>query len=267
MTKLAFLGAGNMNTGIIKGLLASHTVSAEMMTLTASTQERSKAKAEVLGVNYAESNEALIQQADVVILGAKPQVLMTLLPTIDTSLWQNKLIISIAAGLTIEQLRQMTLPEAKIVRIMPNMNISLQKSVSGIAYSTNITQTEKTLVTHLFEAIGSTYVLDEKDFVTLTAIAGCSPAFTALYVDGLSRAAVAQGLPLDTSREIVIDAMIGTLLNLKENHLAPWDLINQVCSPGGTTIQGVASLEKDQLTTTLFNAVNATIRRDEELSQ
>ena len=267
MTNIAFLGAGNMNTGIIKGLLNSQIIPAKQISLTASTPIRSQEKAVELGVGFAETNEQLIQQADTIILGAKPQVLTTLLPSIDPSLWQHKLIISIAAGLTIDQLRDYTLPDAKIVRVMPNMNIGIQKSVSGLAFSDNITESEQAYVNNLFQAVGSTYVLNEKEFVTFTAIAGCSPAFTALYVDGLSRAAVAQGLPLQTSRDIVIDAMIGTLLNLKENQIAPWDLINQICSPGGTTIQGIASLEKDRLTSTLFNAINATIERDQELSK
>ena len=267
MNNLAFLGAGNMSTGIIKGLLSSQIILANHITLTASTVTRSEEKAKALGVDFSKTNESLIQQADVIILGAKPQVLTTVLPSIPSSLWEHKLIISIAAGLTIDQLRDYTFSEAKIARVMPNMNIGIQKSVSGLAFSDNITDEEQAYVKTLFNAVGSSYVIDEKEFPTFTAIAGCSPAFTALYVDGLSRAAVAQGLPLQLSREIVIDAMIGTLLNLKENQTAPWELINQICSPGGTTIQGIASLEKDRLTSTLFNAINATIDRDQELSK
>ncbi|MGX6961425.1 pyrroline-5-carboxylate reductase [Vagococcus xieshaowenii] len=266
MSKIGFLGAGNMNSGIIKGLLSSGLATNEDVYVTASSFERSKIKADELAVQYAESNEDLIKQTDTIILGAKPQVLASLLPELDAFLWTDKLIISIAAGISIKQLQAYTQPQAKIIRVMPNMNISLQKSVSGIAFSDNVTHDERERVVRLFNSIGTTYTIEEKDFVTFTAIAGCSPAFTSLYVDGLSRSAVAQGLPLQMSREIVIDAMIGTLLNLKENELAPWDLINQVCSPGGTTIQGVASLEKDQLTTALFNAVNATISRDHELN-
>ncbi|MGX6978384.1 pyrroline-5-carboxylate reductase [Vagococcus elongatus] len=266
--QIGFIGAGNMSTAIIKGLIDSRFTSPEQVTLTKSTAERSKAQADQLGVAFSSNNTELVQQADIIILGVKPQKLPDVLNEIASEIKDSKkIVVSIAAGFNITKIQSFLGDEAKIVRVMPNMNIAIRRSVSGLSFSDNFSVEEKQLVSELFEQLGVTYELAEKDFVTFTAIAGCSPAFTAMYIDGLTRAAVKNGLPYELAQAITLEAVSGTLELMKDKTLSSWDLINQVSSPGGTTIEGVASLENDGFIPSLFHAVDATIKKDQEMSK
>lgn len=266
--KIGFIGAGTMNTAIIKGLIDSRFISPEHITLTKSTAERSEEQARQLGVRSSKNNVELVRQSDIIVLGVKPQKLPDILNEIALEIKDSKkIVVSIAAGFNLAKIQSLLSKQTKIARVMPNMNIAIRRSVSGITFSDNFSAEEKQLVLKLFGELGTTYELAEKDFVTFTAIAGCSPAFTAMYVDGLTRAAVKNGLPYQLAHAITLDALRGTLELMKETNLSPWELVNQVSSPGGTTIEGVASLENDGFIPSLFHAVDATIEKDRKMSK
>lgn len=267
--RIGFIGSGNMATGIIKGLLKNNKISAEDIFITASTSQRSAAKAKEIGVKHADSNEALVACVDIVVLAVKPHHIPSLLQELDSQLSiKQPLIISIAAGLTLQQL-QATMTHhtaAKLVRVMPNMNVTIGRSVSAICSSSAVSATEEALVADLFRAVGTTYIIEEKDFRNFTSLAGCSPAYTYLYIDAMSRAGVKNGLPKELATKVATEAVLGSAELLLQSEESPWELIDKVCSPGGTTVAGLVTLEDEGFMSTIIKGLDATIKRDQELS-
>lgn len=268
---IGFIGAGNMSTAIIRGILTQGLTSPDSIYITASTPERSQQQAAALGVQWAPTNQALVESVELVILGVKPQIMPAILAELAETLTEKTLpLVSIAAGLTLANLAD-TLPnlsQPKLIRVMPNMNVSVGQGVSAITANDYVIGDELAAAEAIFQAVGSTYRLAEKDFQNFTSLAGCSPAYTALYIDALSQAGVKNGLPKDLATQIATEAVLGTATLLKETSAdTPRDLIDKVCSPAGTTVAGLVSLEQDAFTGTVIRALDATIARDQELSQ
>lgn len=269
--KIGFIGAGNMAQAIIKGLLAEGKIEPQNILVTASTSTRSKEIAATLGVQAAADNTALIKQSNLVILAIKPHLFETILSDIEDVIETTQpLLVSIAAGLGLDSLATL-LPNVtapKIIRAMPNMNVTIRRGVTAIVGNDLTTQTERQRVLELFEAVGTAYELAEKDFRNFTALAGCSPAFTYLYIDAMSRAGVKNGLSKELATKIATEAVIGSAaMVLASEKDTPWDLIDKVCSPGGTTVAGLVTLEDEKFVSTIIKGLEATIKRDIELGE
>lgn len=269
--KIGFIGAGNMAQAIIKGLLAEGKIDSQNILVTASTSTRSKEIAGTLGVQNAENNSDLIKQSDLVILAIKPYLFETVLNDVEAVIETTQpLLISIAAGLSLDDLAAL-LPNVtapKIIRAMPNMNVTIRRGVTAIVGNDLTTKTERQSVLELFEAVGTAYELAEKDFRNFTALAGCSPAFTYLYIDAMSRAGVKNGLPKELATKIATEAVLGSAaMVLAAENDTPWDLIDKVCSPGGTTVAGLITLEDEKFVSTVIKGLEATIKRDIELGK
>lgn len=269
--KIGFIGAGHMATGIIRGLLKTDLAEKEDIYLTASTPARSEEVAASIGVQWSPSNLALIPEVDLVVLAVKPQLLPPILAEIADSLVNHhKPVVSIAAGLTLAKLASYFAEgsQPQVLRAMPNMNVTVGQGVTGIAANEHTTPESLEATERLFQTVGSTYLLAEKDFQNFTAIAGCSPAYTYLYIDALARGGVKNGLPKELATKIATEAVLGSAAMLQHSSQeTPWDLIDKVCSPGGTTIAGLVSLEQDAFTGTIIRALDATITRDNDLGQ
>ena len=267
--KIGFIGAGNMAQAIIKGLQQDPTFATADFIVTASSPERSQQVAASLKVRGAKNNHELARQADLIFLTVKPHLLATVLSEIETTILEKQpVLISIAAGVSLATLAQ-GLPqvtEPQIFRAMPNLNVTIGQGVTALCGNDWTTQSQHEQVTAMLSAVGSVYPIAEKDFRNFTALAGCSPAFTALYIDAMSRAAVKNGLPKALATKIAAEAVLGTaaLLSQQEEE-TPWDLIDKVCSPGGTTVAGLVSLEEEAFAATVIHALDATIARDLEL--
>lgn len=264
--KIGFIGAGNMATAIIKGLLVKDFLPASALYMTTSNYEHTQQVAQQLGIQGASSNAELIATVDLVVIAVKPHIAPIILNDQRDLLKEKQpLLISIASGLTLDNLAELTSPQQKIVRVMPNMNITIGQSVSAVCGNSQVTAAELNEVTNLFNVVGSTYEIAEKDFRNFTALAGCSPAFTYLYIDAMSRAGVKNGLPKALATKIAAEAVKGSAQMVLDSTETPWDLIDKVCSPGGTTIAGLVALEEEHFMATVIKGLEATIKRDQEL--
>lgn len=264
--KLGIIGAGNMATAIIKGLLAKKYLAATDLYITTSSWEHTKVLSTALGIQGAQSNTDLIEQVDTVIIAVKPHIAPIILHEQRNLLAKKKpLLISIASGLTLDNLAELTSAEQKIVKVMPNMNVTIGQSVSAICGNQHATVEDIKKVASLFKVVGTTYEIAEKDFRNFTALAGCSPAFTYLYIDAMSRAGVKNGLPKNLATKIAAEAVKGSAQMVLDSDETPWDLIDKVCSPGGTTIAGLVALEEEHFMATVIKGLEATIKRDQEL--
>ena len=263
---LGFIGTGNMATAIIKGVIASGMLSGEDIAVYDIAKEKAEALANEYGLTAFESENEIAQMCDKVVLSVKPNVFPSLLDKIDAELKElNPLIISIAAGKTLEFISDCLSYDAKIVRVMPNINAKVGAAVSAYCGKDNVSEDELCFVKDLCESFGIAVNIEEKLFSTYSAIGGCSPAFAYMFIDSLARGAVKNGMPKNIALEVAAGAVLGSAKMILESDEHPWQLVDQVCSPGGTTIEGVTSLQNDGFESAVIDAVQAAIDKDKRV--
>lgn len=264
--RIGFIGCGNMASAIIKGIVCSDKTACEEIIIYDIDQAKAESCAAEFGAHRADSAEALIRLADSVILAVKPNVFPTLLPSIASALQEkNPLIISIAAGKTLEYLQGLLCYEARLVRVMPNINAMVQASMSAYCYNSSVTEEDKALTRLLFSAAGNIIELDEKFFPIFGVIAGCAPAYGYLFIDALARAGVKNGLNKKMATEIAAQTLLGSAKMILESGVHPQELIDRVCSPGGTTIEGLFSLQADGFEAAVHKAVDDAVAKDQKV--
>lgn len=267
MTTVGFIGTGNMASAIARGIAASGFIPANDIVLFDSTQSKAQALAnQIGGGKVAEDAAALVAACDVVVLAVKPNVVASALsPLGDALRTRGSVLVSIAAGWTLGRLEEQTGAGAAIVRVMPNINATVGAAVTALTANDIVTADQRNLATEIFHAVGEVVELDEKLFSAFTAIAGSSPAFTFVYIDALARAAVEAGMTKAVATRVAAQAVLGSAQLLMQSDQNPWELVDAVSSPGGTTVAGLLALEAEAFQATIAKGVRATIARDREL--
>jgi len=221
--------------------------------------------AEKFGAGTAGSAPELVAQCDVVQLGMKPQDLPAALEEIDEALQKQKpLVISIAAGVP---LKKITVYAHRAARLMPNINTTVGQGMTAFCLTEQATPDETAWVKGYCECFGKAVALEEKHFSAFTALAGSAPAFVYLFIDELARAGVTAGLPKALALEIAAQTAFGSAAQVKASGLHPYELIDRVCSPGGTTIAGINALREHGFAHAISQAALASFRRDQELGK
>ncbi|EHJ52214.1 pyrroline-5-carboxylate reductase [Streptococcus macacae] len=255
--KIGFIGVGKMASAIIAGLKQTNFE----LIISDSSLQKSKEKADTLHVNFAQSHQDLIEKADLIILGLKPQIL----PSVLNNLNITKPLLSMAAGVSLADLAQLSKADLPIIRIMPNLNAQLLQSSTAICRNKNVTEALFKTAKQITDAFGTTFEIAEKDFHTFTALAGSSPAYIALFIEALTKAGVKHGFSKELSFDIVSQTILATTTYLAQGQDKPNDLIDKVSSPGGTTISGLLELEKTGFTASVISAIDATIDKSEKM--
>jgi len=255
---ISFIGLGNMASAIVRGIASAHD--ATCITGYNRTTSKATALATDTGITVATSL-AQAAEADIIVLGVKPQQLDDLAIQLRPYLKRSQLLISMAAGKDIAALQTMFAHDA-IMRIMPNVNAAVGHSTTSYAVSSEVTDAQKTQALTLLEATGSMIALPEEQFAIFSAIAGAAPAFHYVYIDALARAAVKEGMAKPLALKIAADAVLGSAKMVLESSTHPIELVDQVCSPGGTTIEGVMTLKAQSFEHAIHEAVHAVIEKD-----
>lgn len=263
---LGFIGTGNMATAIIKGVLASGMLKSSEIAVFDICQEKAKALGAEYGVQVFSCAKGIAAGCDKVVLSVKPNVFPSLLGEIGSVLSENSpLIISIAAGKTLEFIAECLPYKARIVRVMPNINAKVGAAVSAYCGNENASADDLAFVKALCESFGIAVNIEQKLFSIYSAIGGCSPAFSYMFIDSLARAAVKNGMPKAQALEVAAGAVLGSAKMILESKEHPWSLVDQVCSPGGTTIEGVAALQSGSFEALVGEAVEAAYNKDKAL--
>lgn len=264
--KYGFLGLGNMGAAILRGMVAGGYLPGDILGYD-NDAPKARLLAEELNISLAAGLPALLAAADCVVLAVKPQVLPGLLPQIKEHAVPGKLYISIAAGRPLAFFEAGLGAGAAVVRVMPNINALVGAASSCFCANANVGAEQKQLVVDIFETVGSIIELPEHLIAAFSGIAGASPAFTYMYIDSLARAAVRAGMPKAQALAAAAAAVEGSARMVRQAGLHPWELVDRVCSPGGTTIEGVHALQALGFESAVEEAVAAVIERDEELAQ
>jgi pyrroline-5-carboxylate reductase len=266
LNMIGFIGCGNMATAIIKGIIKSGAFSAnEINAFDVFAPSAQKLKDDY-NINILESETDVVKNSDTVILAVKPNVIATVLQKINFEL-ENKdvLLISIAAGKTIEFIRSNLTHHNAIVRVMPNINAVVGEAMCAYTANENVTSSQIETTEKICNSIGKVIKLDENYFPLFGVIAGCGPAFAYMFIDAMARAGVKNGMSKDTALMISAQTVLGSAKMIMETAEHPWQLIDKVCSPNGTTIEGVTSLQADGFEKAVHNAVQKAIDKDSKL--
>ena len=263
---VGFIGCGNMASAIIGGILSSGFLDAGSIGVFDVLKDKTEAFAKEKGIRFFGDVKELAENCSTVILAVKPNVLHTVLFEVGTLLEKNDpLIISIAAGKTTGDIANLLPYSPRIVRIMPNINAMVCAAVSAYCGNERITAEDKEFVEGFCDSFGKGIEIEEKLFSIYSAIGGCSPAFAYMFIDSLARGAVKNGMPKAAALEVAAQAVLGSARMILESNEHPWKLVDAVCSPGGTTIEGVASLQNDSFEASVIKAVEASYNKDKSL--
>ncbi len=264
---IAFLGAGNMAEALIKGLLRSGTARPESIIATGRRPERLAELHSAYAVRTTSDNLTAAREADIVILSVKPQAMDKLLVQVAPALDHRKLLISVAAGVPIAAMERRLGAGARIIRTMPNTPSLVGAGACALSRGEHASEEDLAIASRIFQAVGTTTVVDENLLDAVTGLSGSGPAYIFLIIEALSDAGVKVGLPRYTALSLAAQTVLGSAQLLIETHAHPGQLKDQVTSPGGTAIAGLHTLEAGGLRTTLINAVEAATRRARELGE
>jgi len=261
-----FLGAGNMASAIVKGMIKSGFTESGNITIYDTSKDAMATLAQAAGVRTSKSYNALIKASNYLFLAVKPQVLRGLLPEIkDTAKKHNPVIISMAAGVQICDIETLLDAKPPIIRMMPNINALIGESVTAVCSNAAAGEDDLKNIAGLLSAIGQTIFIEERYFGVFTAMASNSPAFTYLFLDSLARAGVLFGMDKKTALQTAARAVIGSCKMLLETDLHPYELIDRVTSPGGSTIEGLCALSEYGFENAVVKAVTACVNKDKAL--
>lgn len=254
--KLAFIGMGNMATALARGFLASGKLAGADVIAFDPCQQSLKEKATSLGFSPAATAADAIGAADTVLIACKPHQVEDALADVK-DLLVGKALLSIALGWDHEKYKSILPEGVRIQFIMPNTPAMVSEGVFLFEETTTLTDIELADVRELFSAVGMVKTLPSRLMGIGGAVSGCGPAFVDLMLEAFADAAVLYGIPRDTALEIVSQTVLGSAKLQKETGLHPGALKDMVCSPGGSTIKGVAALEEKGYRAACIAAIKA----------
>lgn len=266
MTNITFIGAGNMATSIIGGLIANGTAPNTITASDPNTQSLSLL-ATSLGVYTEQDNAAACQQADVVVLCVKPQVLKAVATDLAPHLKANALVISIAAGIGANAINTWLGGNTAVVRCMPNTPALVQAGASGLFANEWVSDAQKQFAETLMAATGVVVWLEQEELIdAVTAVSGSGPAYFFLMMESMIEAGMKQGLTAEQARELTLQTAAGAAKLAQESEFSVDELRRRVTSPGGTTEQAILSFEGAGLRDMVDTAMLACAKRSKTMA-
>lgn len=267
MTKtIGFIGAGNMGQAIIKGLLSAKLATPAHIIIYDAYQPIVTKLVQELGVQAAETCEDLAKQADIILLAVKPNMIQTVLAEISPTVGTNKVLVSIAAGVTLATIEAELQPEAKVLRVMPNTPALVEAGMSSLSPNPFVSSEEQAELLTLFKSFGKAELVPEYLIDAVVGVSGSAPAYVYIFIEALADGAVLAGLPREQAYQFAAQTVFGAAKMVLETGQHPGALKDMVCSPGGTTIAAVHALESGNFRGTVMNAVLAAAQKNQELS-
>lgn len=262
--KLGIIGAGNMSTAIINGVILSDILKpSDIFVSDIDTKKLSELKK--FKINIENSNIELAKNCDVIILAVKPTIYETVLNEIKE--FNNKIFVSIAPGISISFIKEILGENAKVVRTMPNTPSMVQMGMTVLCYKKPVTKDEFDSVLEIFNAIGLTQELDEKLLNSVVAVNGSSPAYVYMMIEAMADAACKNGIPRDIAYKLSAQSVMGSAKMVLETKEHPARLKDNVCSPGGTTIEAVNCLEEKGFRASIIEAMDKCTKKANMLSK
>jgi len=264
--KVAFLGAGKMGGIILQALLNHGLLSAKSTSATVAHPDRAKALSKKMKVKVGTSNVEAAKDADIIIIGVKPQVVEEVVREISSQMTPKQLIISVAASVPTSMIEKNLPANVPVVRAMPNTPCLLGAGMTAICKGKYANADHVATTTHIFDVVGRTVVVDEKHMDAVTALSASGPAYIYIILESLAEAGVKVGLPRDTATLLAAQTALGASRVVLETGDHPALLKDAVTTPAGCTIDAIMELEEGKLRVTLIKAVVKAAQRAKELA-
>lgn len=266
MAKVGFIGMGNMGYAILKGLLAY--MSEKEVTFSEVNQERRLWVEKQTGVQAAADGKSCAVQSKYIILAVKPQYFGQVMEELAPVIMPDQVVISIAAGIDMQYLKEQLGFDKRIVRAMPNTPALVGEGMSGVCMEKErFSSDEIKEIECIFNSFGKMKFVPEALIDAVGCVSGCSPAYVYMFIEALADGAVKYGLPRKDAYEMAAQAVLGSARMVLETGKHPGELKDMVCSPGGTTIEGVSALEENGFRSAIIKACDASYMKNAQLKK
>lgn len=266
--KIGFIGLGNMASAMIGGMLKKELVKPEDIMGNARTENSRQRAKRTYGIEILPDNMRVAEAADIVVLAVKPQFFEEVigeLKGLGEEAWQKKLLISLAPGKTIAWFRELFGYPVPVIRCMPNTPALVGEGCTGMCADPEVSEEDAETVKRMTDSFGRTVMVPERLMDTVGGVSGSSPAFVFLFIEAMADAAVAEGMPRSQAYELAAQAVLGSAKMVLETGMHPGALKDMVCSPGGTTIQGIRVLEEKNFRAAAMDAVIACVEKSRKM--
>lgn len=265
--KIGFIGCGNMAQAMIKGILKSEIVDKKNIFVSANTEETLKKVKLEYGVSTSRENSEVASGSDILILAVKPHLYENIIYNIKNHIREQTIVISIGAGISLNFLKKNLKGGSKFIKAMPNTPALVGQAMSALSLGENLTAEEIEDVVKIFEGFGKVEIIDEKLMDGFTAIAGSSPAYIYMLIEAMADAGVREGIPRQQAYRMSAQAVLGSAKMVLETGDHPGKLKDNVCSPGGTTIEAVISLERNGFKSSIMEAVKVCAEKSKSMKK
>jgi pyrroline-5-carboxylate reductase len=264
--RVAVLGAGKIGEALIRGLLGSESRRAEEIGASGRRQERIEELRERYGVRASLSNAEAVAGAGLVVISVKPQDIEVLLGDVAPVLAPEQTVLSIAAAIPTAFIERRLAAGVPVVRAMPNTPSTVGEGIAGLCAGAHAGDEHLDQAEELLRHLGDVVRVPERSMDAITAVSGSGPAYFALLAEAMIEAGILLGLAREISTRLVVQTMLGTAKQLRDEKIHPVELREAVTSPGGTTIAAIRELERAGVRAAFLNAIQAAMERSRELA-
>ncbi len=265
--KVGFIGVGNMGGALVRSIARNDKEKEFSLYAFDINTPLLKNLAEELGIREEDSAKSLVSSSDIIVLAVKPQYCDHVLEYIKPALQPEKILVSVAVGLSIEYYKNILGPKAKVVRTMPNTPALVGAGMTLVSWDDLISNDEKKVIVKLLSFSGLVEELDESLMCEVTALTGSSPAYVFMMIEAMADAAVKSGILRNQAYRLAAQAVLGSAKMVLDTGKHPGELKDMVCSPAGTTIEAVAALEREGFRNAIMTAMEECTRRAREIGK
>ena len=253
--RIGFIGCGNMGKAMLGSLVKSKDINNEDIMVSTKSNTSAQNIIKEFNVKATTINSEVAKNSDIIFLAVKPFFFKEVIEEIKDVVKEDVIIISIAAGVTVNQIEEWFGKEIKLVRTMPNTPALVGEGMSAICPNNNVSEEELNYIGKLYNLFGKYEVIAEKDFHAFIALCGSSPAYVFMFIEAMADAAVKLGIPRVKAYKLAEQSILGSAKLALETGKHPGELKDSVCSPGGTTIEAVLELERKGFRTAVISAI------------
>ncbi len=265
--KIGLIGCGRMGGALIEGAIGASITTPEEVWLHSRSEESARALAKKTGAHVATSNSHVASECDLVILGVKPYQVTEILEEISDVLPGNCVLVSVAAGITLAKMEAACPEGSRIIRAMPNTPSLIGLGAAGMAAGAHATASDLVMGRQMLEAVGIVSEVAEADLDAVTGLSGSGPAYIYTLIDALIAQAQKEGLPASEALRLATQTVVGAARMVEQTDMTPRELVNQVTSPGGTTLAGLAALTEHGFESSIAAGVAAATERSREIAR
>ncbi|MEC2554631.1 pyrroline-5-carboxylate reductase [Bacillus tropicus] len=268
--QIGFIGCGNMGIAMIGGMIKKNIVSPDQIICSDLNVSNLKNASNEYGITITTNNNEVANSADILILSIKPDLYSSVInqikDQIKDQIKNDVIVVTIATGKSIKSTENEFGRKLKVVRVMPNTPALVGEGMSALCFNEMVTEKDIKEVLNIFNIFGQTEVVNEKLMDVVTSISGSSPAYVYMFIEAMADVAVLGGMPRKQAYKFAAQAVLGSAKMVLETGIHPGELKDMVCSPGGTTIEAVVTLEEKGLRTAIISAMKRCMQKSMEMS-